>query len=297
MRQNYLVIVNPVSGKRTGLKLEERIKRVLSRKKISFKVFRTAHAGHAVELVSGLGRRFTDIVSVGGDGTLNEVVNGLKGASANIGIVPAGSGNDFIKNLDIPSGLDDRIASALFGRTKRIDTGICNGRVFVNGVGIGFDGHVVDVMRKGGFSVLPGRLRYIFTVLSLLLGYREVPLRTVIDRKIENRKLFLLTVGNGTTFGGGYKLCPGAKLDDGFFDVCTIDPLPVLRRFIKVPLTESGRHLGLPEVRITRCKTLELSSAFPLPAHIDGDFAGYGPYKIVLKSSSLLIRASLPDRK
>jgi YegS/Rv2252/BmrU family lipid kinase len=290
MKKRILVIVNPAAGKGNAKKVLPLVREKLLGSGSDFELLQTGSRGHATDLARKNARKVTDIVVVGGDGTLNEVVNGMAGSRAVLGIVSAGSGNDFLKSVGSCCDLQEELYQALNGKARAIDLGVCNGRYFINGVGIGFDGKVVEDMARGG-PLFKGPLGYYATVLKLLVSYRETEMTVALDRKVFNGKLFMITVANGTTFGGGFRITPGAELDDGWLDVCKISSIGLLRRYVHVREVTRGTHGAMPEVAMLRAKKVRIESPVRTACHIDGEVMGTGPYDIRIIPKGIAIRA------
>ncbi len=233
---------------------------------------------------------FTDLVVIGGDGTINEAVNGIGNhTSVALSILSSGTGNDFIKNIDIGKTLDEQLQTVLKGQVIEIDLGICNGRKFLNGVGVGFDGQIVrDMLHQKTW--LTGHAAYYYHVLRILASYKERTFGFSLDGVRSERDLILMTIGNGTTFGGGFKLTPHARLNDGLLDVCLIGPLSAARRFLNVPRLSNGTHLELKEIEVIKMKDLKVEENQLLEGHIDGEYLGKPPFHISIAPKSLKIR-------
>ncbi|MBU1075900.1 MAG: diacylglycerol kinase family lipid kinase [Spirochaetes bacterium] len=287
--KKILVIANPASDNGRTVKVIGPIRQALIKKRVNFDLFITSRPGHATELAEKARKKYSDMMVVGGDGTLNEVVNGLGKSSIPVGLVCTGSGNDFGKNIIQGRNIEEQIDVAIGGKIKKIDVGLCNGRYFINGVGIGFDGKVVEqIMLKG--KRWKGHWVYLSVVLKLLFTYREPVMIIKTKEKSIDQKVFLITVANGTTFGGGFKLTPDALLDDGLFDVCLIDPLNIAMRYKNYRTTLTGEHIKLDVVRIFRTKEIIIESPEEVFAHMDGEFIGGPPFHIKLLPSFLKIR-------
>jgi len=289
MKRRILVIVNPAAGKGNAKKALPLVREKLLGSGTDFELLLTGHKGHATELARKNAKKFSDIVVVGGDGTLNEVVNGMAGSRAVLGVVSAGSGNDFLKSMGLCCDLEEEIFQALNGKARTIDLGVCNGRYFINGVGVGFDGKVVEDMARGG-PLFKGPLGYYMTVLKLLFSYREREMTVILDKKIHKEKIFMLTVANGTTFGGGFRITPQAKLDDGILDVCKIRAIGLLRRYVHVREVTKGTHGSMPEVEMLRAKKVRIESPVRTACHIDGEVFGSGPYDIRIVPKAISVR-------
>ena len=179
------------------MKICKKLSEALNALQIDYQVFDTNESKSATTTIEEfLDQSFTDLVIIGGDGTINESVNGLK-YDIPVSILPAGTGDDFIKNVLIGKTLEEQIDTAINGEIKRIDLGQCNDRKFVNGVGIGFDGQIVEDMASKRVPLLTGHAAYYYHVLRILGGYRERGFDYQIDDQSFQKDLILLTIGNG----------------------------------------------------------------------------------------------------
>ncbi|HLF33419.1 MAG TPA: diacylglycerol kinase family protein [Cyclobacteriaceae bacterium] len=288
--RKYFIVVNPAAGSRRS---STRVKRILKRvrSRFDFELFETKPEFHADRLIRDFfdPAIFTDILVVGGDGTINESLNGIDGKTVTVSFISTGTGNDIARSHVGKLRLDKQIGSALNGSIYKVDTGKCNGRVFMNGVGIGFDGKVVeDMMIKG--KRFNNSLAYLHTVTRLLSGYVESELNIIIDGNRIQRTVFLMTIAKGKYFGGGFLVNPFAKPDDGQLDICIINKIPVKKRFLYLPTMKSGGHKSLKEVEFYKCRECIIEPNDQMVAHIDGEFAGSPPFHIKVCPGSLDVR-------
>jgi len=232
---------------------------------------------------------FSDLIIIGGDGTINESINGLN-FDIPVSIIPAGTGDDFVKMVDLGKSLDEQIETAVYGQPKPIDLGICNDRKFINGIGIGFDGQIVEDMISKRVPLLKGHAAYYYHVLRILGGYREKKFSYQIGDISYKKELILLTIGNGSTFGGGFKLMPNAKLDDGLLEICEIGKLSGFRRFLNIHKLSNGTHGKLSVVNHYQSTRVTIDANPLLFAHIDGERLGNPPFDINVLPRSLKMR-------
>ncbi len=269
---NYCFIVNPASGRGKGLGVGRELEERLQYLNLDYQVLYTKAPGHAIELAQTAQEKFECVVAVGGDGTLNEVVNGLGQSGCTLGLLPVGSGNDFARAVSLETKLDVALNKLLRGRIRAVDLGKVNERYFHNGVGVGFDAHVVHTSLK--VKRLRGNAIYLYSVLRTLFKYRPVSLAMEFNNQTHTSDYFMVTVGNGMSLGGGFYLTPDAQIDDGLFDLCLIQNMPmpsVLRNLLKV---YSGKHKEDPRVEIVRTENLKIRSHEPFAVHVDGELLG-----------------------
>lgn len=287
--RKIFVIWNPFSGGK-GKSLLKKLTNVLTKEGVEHNVFDTIESKSATKTVArNLDGSFSDLIIVGGDGTINESINGLD-YDIPVSIIPAGTGDDFIKNVTIGKSAEEQINTAINGDIIRIDLGQCNDRKFVNGVGVGFDGQIVEDMITKRIFFLKGHAAYYYHVLRILGSYKERLFNYVLDDVKHNNELILLTIGNGTTFGGGFKLMPEATIDDGFLEVCEIGKVSPLRRFLNVGRLSKGTHGKLKEVNFHRVKECTIERQDQLFAHIDGERMGQPPFHFKVLPAALQLR-------
>lgn len=289
--RKIFIIWNPFAGG-DAKKLCHKLTAKLEELNLPYEVHDTVKSMSATKAVSDfLDESFTDLIIVGGDGTINESINGLK-YDIPVGIVPAGTGDDFVKNVSIGKSISDKIHTAIEGTVIQIDLGQCNERKFVNGVGIGFDGQIVEDMTSKRVGFLSGHAAYYYHVLRILGGYKERTFQYSLDGKKYKKELILLAIGNGTTFGGGFKLMPHAKINDGFLEICEIGKLAPLKRFLNISKLSGGTHGSMKEVELHRAKEVIVESNEKLYAHIDGEQIGKPPFKIKILPKALQLRVT-----
>lgn len=271
---NYHLIINPAAGRGMVNKLRPRLLAAAESLPGTVQVHLTAAPGHAQQIAGELKRENAVVIAVGGDGTIHEIANGLVDGNCTLGVVPVGSGNDFVKMLNIPRDYVAALEVIQRGKTLTIDLGKANSCYFINGLGLGFDAEVVIELQK--VKGLRGFAMYLYAVFKTLRRLRN---RTVIldmNGSRQNREVFMINVGNGEYLGGGFRLTPEAKIDDGVLNVCifrALRPGEVLRH---LPKALSGRHIELPQVEFLRTSRLVVESAEGFPVHADGELLGSG---------------------
>ncbi len=216
------------------------------------------------------------VIAAGGDGTINEIIQGLVGSETALGVLPNGTVNVWARELGIP--LDDMRARSVLvnGQTRRIDLGCVNGRYFLLMVGIGFDGEVTHIVERKPLKRL-GILGYTLAVLWLGPGYRGFPVVARIDGYVVKTRALQIFAGNTQLYAGAVKFTWQAKCDDGLLDLCIVRKrnlwgrLEVARDFL---LRRERRRLW---VHYDTFKTLKIETPEPVPFQIDGEAAGYTP--------------------
>lgn len=272
MNDEYFVIVNLLAGRGRCRRLWPQIEALLKKNKLSFRAALTEAPGTATEIARRASRDFSIVVAVGGDGTIHEVAGGLIGTKTKLGIIPAGTGNDFVKMLEIPA-LDPAPAVKILQaqRSRRVDAGRWGERTFVNGLGVGLDGAAAwRIFRRWNWPGL-AHWTYLYAAVYEALFYRSSELEIRAPDWQVSGRLMMVGASNGRFHGGDFKLAPEAEIDDGLFDIYMISEMSPLRRLQKIPMVRRGEHLGLPEVQIRRAPWIEISSERPLLGHLDGE--------------------------
>ncbi len=269
-QHRYLMIVNPEAGSRSTMKALPEIDRLLRKRNVEFEFHFTEERDHATELVKEIGVDFDVIVSVGGDGTINEIVNGMPDLNKPLGIIPIGTGNDFARSCSMETGnLESAVDVLLTHDVKKVDVGEVNGRRFINVMGLGFEGRANDIGKM--LPYLHGTPKYLIAIGGTYLSYKRMPLRVKFNDMTIDEKVFLLSIGNGWNVGGGLQLTPKAILDDGMFDVGYLQNITRLRILQVFSKLYDGTIDTVPEFEMYRTKELTIESDRPIPAHIDGE--------------------------
>lgn len=258
----------------------------------------TAGRGEATEAARGAARdRWPLVVAVGGDGTVNEVVNGLvthgEPARPALGCLYTGRGCDGLKNLGLPRSLEAACRRLVEGREQAIDLGLLRWadgaeRYFLGSAGAGFDAVVAQraqVGRIGGiFSYLPA-------VVRTLVTYRNQRMTVQADgRTLFDGPAAAVVAANGAYFGGGMKIAPGAELADGWLDLIVLGDLGPLEILWWTPSVYWGKHLANPKVTAGRGRTIRIDSSGPLPVQLDGEVCGETPVRISILPAALRLR-------
>ena len=277
MPDRFYVILNPTAGRGAAARAWPGVRAVLEGAGARVELAETARHGHAVELAEAAARAgWPAVVAVGGDGTVHEVANGLLRASdggattAALGIVPVGSGNDFALLAGLPRDAAGAARAIVSGAERRVDVGRVGDRWFTNGVGVGLDARVAVEANRN--RRLRGIGIYLWALARVLGSFRPPVVRVEIDgAEVMERPLTLVTVGNGGRHGGGFWICPAAKIDDGLLDVCVCDGLGTLQILRFLPMTLRGTHVGASCVHMRTARRVRISSDTPLPVHADGE--------------------------
>jgi YegS/Rv2252/BmrU family lipid kinase len=276
------LIVNAMAGKGHAGKIFHQVQTYLAHYGVDYDFIHTEAPGHGVEL----GRQaaaagYERVVAMGGDGTADEVANGLllaaeQGHEAVLGVIPTGSGNDFSHAVGIPADLEGACRRLAEGRVRTVDVirVVVDGqpRIFDNSVGIGFDADVSLEARK--IKLLRGFPMYLWAVFRVLATDNKwpYPMRITVDgQPLPHQAVTLITVANGTRAGGGFYLTPGARPDDGLLDVCVADQLGRLGILQLLPHAMKGTHIDKKPVTMLRGRHVLIEGGRGLPGHVDGE--------------------------
>lgn len=281
----YHFIMNPKSGRhKKHAHLEDTIQCACQARKLSYHIYYTVCEGDATEYVSSMLRISPNekqrFICVGGDGTLNEIINAAPlNENAEYGVIPSGSGNDFTRNFTRRDLFSD-INAQLDGKAERIDLIKCNDYYSINMVNIGFDCAVAKEANtlKKKRRIAPS-LAYILGVIIVLFRKFGTKMRVIYDDgEIIDKKLTLTAIGNGRYCGGGFKAAPHANLQDGLLDVCAIDKISRLTFISLVGAYKNGTFLeNKRAAKIFKHKQVShfrMEFDTPLPLCIDGEIRG-----------------------
>lgn len=266
-----LIIRNPAAGRGRAQRLWPDILQKL--KGFDFEEVVSSRAGEATSIAER--SKHPLVIACGGDGTVHEVVNGLMrgGAKATLGVIAVGSGDDFAKML----GPGDPIERLLAGKTRTIDIGTIKTekeiRYFANGMDIGFGAHgarnVASVPR-----FLTGLGAYLGALVLTLVRFPLLRVRVAIDDEpLREITTVMTAVMNGTTFGGSFRVCPEARVDDGQLDVLVVDALGRLEILGLVPKIMRGTHTADPRLKMFKTRKIQIQSEAPLLVEADGEIA------------------------
>lgn len=282
----YYFIVNPGSRSGNGKIVWQAVEQVLKNEQTEYQVFFTDHRYHATELAREITARpeKLTLVAVGGDGTINEVINGICDFSRiTFAYIPTGSSNDFARSLGLPSVPEEAVMNILRpAYFRKIDLGqaVLDGRKhsFAVSCGCGFDAavcHEAIASRIKNFlnKLKLGKLTYVGIALKQIILSKRYSSTLLLDGKETHTfpRTFFIAGMNCCYEGGGLKLCPAARPDDGLLDVCVVEGLPRLIIITMLPTAYFGKHTAFPGIHLYRCKSFELLTETKAAFHTDGE--------------------------
>ena len=257
--------------------------------------------GHLAELARAAavdGARL--LVVVGGDGTVNEVANGLAGlpGAPPVAVIPRGTGWDFVRTYGIPRAVDEAVAVALRGETRTIDLGRADYRawdgsraqtVFANVASAGMSGAIARRANETS-KALGGKASYLFATFAVFAGWTADELRVTVDGQVREGRMFDVVVANGRCFGGGMRICPEAEPDDGLFDVLLIGDVTKRDLVVTMPKIYLGTHLPHPKAELLRGAAVTIEAAEAIPLELDGEQPGTTPASFETLPGALRLR-------
>jgi len=255
------VICNPAAGNGRGEKIGRQIEEALKHKGLPYQFQWTRRPDHATELAESARENGADtVLAIGGDGTAFEVARGLFNSNTALGIIPAGTGNDFVKTIGVPQDPLAALEHTLSHPPQKTDIGLFNDRTFLNEIGAGFDVMVLDYALKAK-RYCRGLLPYLYGVLQTLFRFRAIPLTyTTEDGQTVTKDVFVIAVANGGVIGGGIVIAPDAKADDGLLDVVIVDNVKKWRLPARLIGLMQGKILSFPESHFARVRSISFSS-------------------------------------
>jgi diacylglycerol kinase (ATP) len=276
----YRIIVNPISGRGAGKKSIPAIRQHLESRGLTYELIQTERPGHAIELAKSAAEAgYEVVIGVGGDGTANEIINGLMqaGIKPAMGMLAVGRGNDFAFGAGIPAGLEAGFQVLTANCRKMIDIGRVTGgdypqgRYFGNGVGIGFDAVVGFEALK--MTHLTGFLSYIVAALKTIFLYFRAPTVCIeYDGQMLELPALMVSIMNGRRMGGGFMMAPDASPADGLLDLCIAREVSRRRIFTLIPHFMKGDQASQEPITTARARQVTVTAvAGALPAHADGE--------------------------
>ena len=269
-----LVVLNPAAGRGRGRRQARDVIGALEASGFSCTVRETDRPGHERVLArDGAADGWETVIAAGGDGTVHGAANGLLDAgrpNAALGVVPMGTGNDFAKIAGLAVGTGEAARRLARAVVRRFDVGRVGAERFTNGCGIGFGPAVIQAMVN--FPRLRGFPLYVASVYQAFFRFTPPTVRLHSAEWTLDAPVTMVEVAIGTTAGGGFRLTPDARPDDGLLDVCVIRRIGALQFLRYVPRVMAGRHGALPPVHIFRTQQIRLTvPGVPLTAHLDGE--------------------------
>jgi diacylglycerol kinase (ATP) len=250
----------------------------------------------AREAIAGGAER---LVVVGGDGSVNEVVNGLAGASGvELAVIPRGTGRDFVRTYGIPRDLEQAVEVALTGEIRTVDLGLVTFRTwageeershFANVASAGISGAIAQRANETT-KALGGKLSYYWSTLAVFVRWQTGEMRVTVDGETRAQKIIDVLVANGRYLAGGMMMLPEAEPDDGVFDVLVIGDVTKRDLAFTLPKAYRGKHLPHPRLEVLRGRVVTVDADEPLPIELDGEQPGTTPARFEVVPGALHLR-------
>jgi diacylglycerol kinase (ATP) len=259
------ILENPVAGSGKSSRISEQLAKELSARQIPYTIFTDYWPGDF--------ENFSDIWLIGGDGTINYFINHYPDCNKPLALFKGGTGNDFAWKLYGDQCLEDQLQQVLHSTPKWIDAGKFNDTLFINCLGVGFDGEIIRSMKA--IRILGGHLGYLLAVVLKIFSFREYAFKISTETETWKEHFLLVMVVNSSRAGGGFFVAPDAKINDGQLDMVLCRKLPVLKRLKYLPIIQKGKHLHLPFVIHRLGKKFSILAEFKMAIQADGELFRY----------------------
>ncbi|HVR88498.1 MAG TPA: diacylglycerol kinase family protein [Candidatus Limnocylindria bacterium] len=278
---SVIAILNPAAGRGAGRTLAPSLANAFRDAGLRIEVLVTPGPAEATRLAAeAADDGYATVIAAGGDGSANEVANGLVGTTTALALYPIGTGNDLARSLGYPRRLRDVPAFIAAGRRRVIDVGELNGRIFVNAAGVGIDGVVAEGVR-GSTRLVGPTLGYLAGALGAIARYRALPMRITIDGEEREGRHLVVVASNGRYFGGGMQPAPRSALDDGWLDITVAGDLGKLATLGALARLYRGTHVNGTTIQGVRARSVDIALERPAAIEIDGE---------LLRSAAVAIR-------
>lgn len=267
-----LFIVNKFSGTGYQAAVEGRIIEACEKQDVECSIEYTRARGHATELAqqAATENQFSQVIAVGGDGTVNEVASGLLYSSTPMGIIPKGSGNGLARHLGIPLKIESSLTTLFKSKVVAMDTFRLNGKLSLNVSGIGFDGHVANLFGNDKKRGLQG---YVKLTLKEFMRFKEFEVEITTDKGLSKRNAFIIAIANSSQYGNNARIAPAASICDELLNVSILKKVPPYRldfmyAFLQGKIAESSY------CDIVETQAMKIKVNTPIAFHIDGEPCG-----------------------
>lgn len=299
-----VIIINPTAGRGRAGREAGAIRRLLGAAARDWPWLYTRARGEGEMLArKAVADGAKLVVTVGGDGTLHEVVNGVLGTDATVGLIPFGTGNDLARALGLFGNLETACRAITGGETRQIDVGVIEGlgtngpRHFLVLTGTGFDARTAQTV-NAGIKNLSGPAAYVWGAILTLKDFESFQLTlTLDDGTVKKTQAMFASFANCPTTGGGMLIAPPALVDDGLLDICLVAEVSKSTLFYQLSQVFSGAHTKHPAVSLLRCRSVQVEAVPAQPLLIDGEVLGTTPAMISLLPGALAIKAPRPGEK
>lgn len=270
----HLFIINPISGKGKAISYKDAIEEYFREKDEKFHIEVTNGVGDATRIVSDYVKKSKcKVYSIGGDGTLNEVLNGIVGSESAIGIIPAGSGNDFVRSYLKRKDYKEILKNTIEGNIVSVDLGQVNNKYFVNVASVGFDANVVNnagILKKKRY--ISGSMAYFLSIIRTIIKFKSLNLQIEVNGERKLKDIFLVAIANGNYYGGGLNIAPNSKINDGILDIYIIKKTSIYRLIKYLIALVKGKDIrGYKETEYIKGNSIKIFSKNDIILNIDGE--------------------------
>lgn len=255
------ILENPYAGKGRAAALSRWLLQELERRSIPCSVFKEAWPADF--------QSFSDVWLIGGDGTVNYFINRYPGCSKALAVFKGGTGNDFAWKLYGNKSDTEHLEQVLAALPRKVDAGRCNRHLFINCIGVGFDGEIVRSMRS--IRLLGGHIGYLLAVILKIFRFREHHFSITCGSEHWQQKFLLVMVVNSSRAGGGFFVAPDASVEDSMLDMVLCNRLPLLKRLQYLPVIKKGKHISLPFITHRNLVTCGITCDTMMDIQADGE--------------------------
>jgi YegS/Rv2252/BmrU family lipid kinase len=279
-RERFAAVVNPAAGAGTAPTTIIRLARELRERGAGVRVAYSRSLGHATELAAAAGGRDETVLAVGGDGLVGAVAAALAGTGTELGVVPAGRGNDLARAVPAPTA-----EMLLTGSSRAIDVAEANGRIVVGSVCAGLDAAANAAANRWRLPRRP--IAYQIAALGVLARWRAVEYDLVVDGTAMRMRGHTVVVANCPWYGGALKVAPGARLDDGLLDLVTVGEMGRHRIVPVLAAMRHGRHVEMPGITCRQIREVTVGTDRPIAVYADGEPLAMGPLTVRVRPAAL----------
>jgi diacylglycerol kinase (ATP) len=292
-----LVIVNPAAGGGKAIRLLPKIKRWLSESPHDFSItIPKSPAEMRQEILNAPPGRMEAILLCGGDGTVHDALPAILSTNLPFGYLPGGRGNDFARNTGFTTNLRKSCRIPSRPSFHQLDLPFINQTPFISTAYVGFDAEV-NRLANHGKGHLDGKLGYTICVMRTLKNFKPFEIEMTIDGHRFRERVMLITVANGSYYGGGMKIVPQAIMDDGVLDVCMVKEISKFELLRQFPRVFKGTHVTHPRIMTASGKRIKITSDEPREIFSDGEYVGILPAEFTIESQSLRVMLPVEEKE
>ena len=284
----YYIVFNPTAGAGRSQKTLQLVEQHLKNNHVDYIVKETERKHHAKELAAAaVGKGYQGILSVGGDGTLLEIAHALHDTDETLGIIPAGTGNDFRIAVNVPKDPIAALDVILANHSRRVDIGqLSDGRFFLNVAGTGFD---VDVIKNTNRvrRLFTGGFAYYLGIVMSIIGYRFITLKIIANGQTIERKVLLIAIANGKCYAGGLQVAPQSSVQDGLFQIVILNRIPKWKILVELPKLARGELEKISCAEQFSCSEITIDCDQEQTFNFDGEVFGKTPLTFSIRQNTL----------